>query len=544
MGAGDGARLATRLWRPSHGTGPWPALLMRQPYGRRIASTVVYAHPRWYAAHGFLVAVQDVRGRGDSDGSFGGFAQEAEDGRCALAWLRRQRECNARVGTYGFSYQGLSQLLIGVGAGAAADLPDALAPAMCGLDERRHWASEGGVHWWAPLLGWGLQLAAEGCRRRGERSSWEAIRRCLESGAWLRDGPELLHQHDPQGMVASWLERDPGRAEGWTVHEPVAALLRQPMLLIGGWHDPHLRGVLDLWRRSRACGGQPELLIGAWSHLDWQGGVDERQLAFFRRHLQNSGACHGPALNLQDTLTGGWRSLEPAELGGGVPRRQGRRVWWLRGGGRAAVATDAGELLVAEPGVPLAAAAGAAGHGWVSVVHDPWRPVPGRGGHLDLAPGLVERGDLDRRADVACFTSPPLADELELLGEPRLVIGVRVEEGGFDLCAALARVSSDGSRASQLCVGMHRGRGSSGGGASGITTVRLRLQPLRATLRAGERLRLSLAGAAWPQIGVHPGHGAALAGACGATTAEHRVITLELDLARARLWLAPLASAG
>ena len=37
---------------------------------------------------------------------------------------------------------------------------------MCGLDERLHWASEGGAHWWALGVGWALQLAAEGCRRR------------------------------------------------------------------------------------------------------------------------------------------------------------------------------------------------------------------------------------------------------------------------------------------------------------------------------------------------------------------------------------------
>jgi putative CocE/NonD family hydrolase len=159
---------------------------MRQPYGRAIASTVVYAHPRWYAAHGFLVVVQDVRGRGDSEGEFGGFPQEAADGRAAVRWLRNHSACNGRIGTYGFSYQGLSQLLIGVaGDGDAAALPDALAPAMCGLDERRHWAGEGGAHWWALLIGWGLQLAGEGCRRRGDRQGWHQIRRCLERG----DGP-------------------------------------------------------------------------------------------------------------------------------------------------------------------------------------------------------------------------------------------------------------------------------------------------------------------------------------------------------------------
>ena len=46
----DGIKLKSRLWIPN-GKGPWPALLMRQPYGREIASTVTYAHPAWWASH-------------------------------------------------------------------------------------------------------------------------------------------------------------------------------------------------------------------------------------------------------------------------------------------------------------------------------------------------------------------------------------------------------------------------------------------------------------------------------------------------------------
>jgi len=61
--AADGLQLCCRIWLPA-GEGPWPVLLMRQPYGRAIASTVTYAHPSWYAGHGFAVVVQDVRGRG------------------------------------------------------------------------------------------------------------------------------------------------------------------------------------------------------------------------------------------------------------------------------------------------------------------------------------------------------------------------------------------------------------------------------------------------------------------------------------------------
>ena len=223
---------------------------MRQPYGRAIASTVTYAHPRWYAEAGFAVLVQDVRGRGDSGGDFGGFAQEASDATDTLRWIRKQPWCTGKVGTYGFSYQGLSQLLYS----DAEHLPDALAPAMCGLDERLHWASDGGCHWWALGLGWALQLAAQRCKRQGDRQGWQAIRLSLEDGSFLRDGLALLERFDPTGMGLQWLQADPQTSTHWRIHQPPSELWRRPMLIIGGWHDPHLNGVLDLWRRSAAAG--------------------------------------------------------------------------------------------------------------------------------------------------------------------------------------------------------------------------------------------------------------------------------------------------
>jgi predicted acyl esterase len=64
----QGITLEADVYYPQ-GQGPFPVLLMRQPYGRAIASTVVYAHPRWYASHGYIVVIQDVRGRGSSGGT-------------------------------------------------------------------------------------------------------------------------------------------------------------------------------------------------------------------------------------------------------------------------------------------------------------------------------------------------------------------------------------------------------------------------------------------------------------------------------------------
>ena len=277
----DGIRLISKLWFPEAG-GPWPALLMRQPYGRHIASTVTYAHPSWWAQNGFLVVVQDVRGQGDSTGVFSGFSQEASDTAATHAWVRALPECNGKLGCYGFSYQGLTQLL----APANTQPPDCFAPAMAGLDERDNWSCEGGAHWWHLGLGWGLQLAALQAKRRGDAEAWIKIRRSLENGSYLRDGPALLKEHDPKGMAWTWLQRDPRDREQWPIHPVQTSWLKQPMLLLGGWWDPHLLGLLDLWQQSKAAGGSPKLMVGPATHLEWWPDVQTQLLHFFSQHLK------------------------------------------------------------------------------------------------------------------------------------------------------------------------------------------------------------------------------------------------------------------
>jgi hypothetical protein len=500
---------------------------MRQPYGHRLASTVVYAHPAWYAGHGYAVFVQDVRGCGESGGTFGGFAQEAADGSDSLAFVRSHAVCNGRVGSYGFSYQGLTQML----ADDDDPGPEAMAPAMTGLDERLHWASEGGAHWWVLGLAWGLQLAAEQCRRRGDGDGWRELRTALQSSVVPEQGLALLQRQDPANPVLAWLLRDPREPARWQRHEPPARRLARPQLLIQGWSDPYLRGGLDLWRRSRRAGGTPLLRIGPWSHLAWDrrvggsdagaaaaGRVDHWQLAFFDHHLRDRPWRVPPSpLLAYDRGRARWRRCDGDQSTGGP--------WGLASGGLAAARSDEGRLLP-----------GGGGGGQVVWVHDPWRPVPGRGGHLGLDPGPVDRGDLDGRADVACFTAPAERWPQQLWGEPWLAIDVAADADGFDLCAALAVVRVGGGRVEQISTGVLRCLGP---GCRSLQRRRLGLQPLLLTLAPGEQLRLSLAAAAWPQVAVNPGNGELPR---GGASHNHRPVTLQLRLDGAELSLRPLGS--
>ena len=260
----DGVKLISRIWLPS-GDGPWPAILMRQPYGREIASSITYAHPNWWASKGYMVVIQDVRGQGDSEGNFEGFSQEINDTSETHSWVRSLEKCNGRLGLYGFSYQGLTQL-----TGKKNSLPpDCLAPAMTGLNIKDHWHSDGGAFWWHNNISWALQIAALKMKRDNNVSGWEEIRLSLEQKIYLRNGLELLKKYDPNNFIIKWL--DTSEKEEFPLKEiaPQSSWLQKPLLIFGGLWDPHLKGALDLYKKSKKAGGSPEIFIGNATHLKW-----------------------------------------------------------------------------------------------------------------------------------------------------------------------------------------------------------------------------------------------------------------------------------
>ncbi|PSP42490.1 acyl esterase, partial [Halobacteriales archaeon QH_6_64_20] len=110
--ARDGTRLATDIYHPADPeTGDpvdeaFPVLLDRTPYNKRGRTE---RHGEWFAKRGYVVAIQDCRGRFESDGDFYIFANEAEDGYDTVQWLGEQDFCDGQVGTIGTSYGAWTQ---------------------------------------------------------------------------------------------------------------------------------------------------------------------------------------------------------------------------------------------------------------------------------------------------------------------------------------------------------------------------------------------------------------------------------------------------
>lgn len=273
----DGVALVSDHYYPA-GDGPWPTLLMRQPYGRDIASTVVYAHPVWFARHGYHVVIQDVRGRGGSGGDFYPFRSEGRDGAETIAWLRGHSACNGRIGMYGFSYQGATQLL------AAAEQPEGLvciAPHMTAADLYHGWFYHQGALRLGATLGWGVQMLREDARRRGLRAAsdklevtWANIRN-QTAQVPCADHPAITDSALPN-YLRDWLaHRESGPY--WSEQDISTRFDRitVPALHIAGWFDTYCQGSIAGYLSLRQHAGtafardNQYLLAGPWIHIPW-----------------------------------------------------------------------------------------------------------------------------------------------------------------------------------------------------------------------------------------------------------------------------------
>jgi putative CocE/NonD family hydrolase len=101
----DGVLLNATIYRPHGQKDPLPAVFTLTPY---IGDTYL-ERALYFAGHGYVFALVDVRGRGNSGGVFEPFANDARDGYDVVEWLAGQPWCNGKVAMWGGSYAGFDQ---------------------------------------------------------------------------------------------------------------------------------------------------------------------------------------------------------------------------------------------------------------------------------------------------------------------------------------------------------------------------------------------------------------------------------------------------
>lgn len=507
---GDGVTLKSDHYYPA-GEGPWPTLLMRQPYGRDIASTVVYAHPVWFAQQGYHVVIQDVRGRGGSEGDFYPFRYEGRDGAETIAWLRRHAACNGRIGMYGFSYQGATQLL------AAVEKPDGLqciAPHMTAANLYEGWFYHQGALRLSSALGWGIQLLREDARRRNLseasaklEAAWANIRTQAMQAPYA-EHPAITDPALPSYVRDWFAHREQG--EYWSGLD-ISTRIDQveiPALHIAGWFDTYLTGSIASYLALRKGAGtefareHQYLFVGPWVHIPWGDRVGDTDLGeaaildtneillrWFNRWLKDL-----PEFSFDARIR--YFRL-------GINNWRGTHDWnedsipfYLQSSGDANSRKGDGRLSRSVP----------EGEEPRDVfVHDPEVPVSAPGGPQALN-GPFDQAALEMGNNLLVYTSAPVQQPTEVLGQPRVKLYAITSAAQADLVAKLVRVTTTG-RADFLCIGIARSSWlfrKEGYAADEVHAWEFTLEPTAFVLAPGEAVRLEIASSAFPLYDRNP----------------------------------------
>lgn len=507
----DGTRLVSDHYYPGS-DGPWPTLLMRQPYGRDIASTVVYAPPVWFARHGYHVVIQDVRGRGDSEGIFYPFRHEARDGAETIAWLLKHPACNGRVGMYGFSYQGATQLL------AAVERPAGLlciAPHMTAADLYNGWFYHHGALRLSSALGWGIQMLREDARRMGLRTANDKL-----EAAWGNIRAQSAHvpyaQHPAivdaalPSYVRDWFShREPGAY--WSALDVSSRLdrIQIPALHISGWFDTYLQGSISgyLGLRKHAANAfardNQYLVAGPWVHIPWGDCVgdsnlgeaanlntDEILLHWFDRWLKNSPPSPPePRIRYFSLGPNEWRQASEWPSDAAFPL-------YLRSMGNANSRKGDGHLDSVPPG---------GDEPRDFFIYDPEVPVMAPGGPQALA-GCFDQAQMELGNNLLVYTSASFQNSIEVFGHPRIKLYAATSAPHADFTAKLVRVKP-GGRAEFLSIGIARSQHlfrHAGYAPDQVHLWEFKLEPTAFVLAPGDLLRLEIASSAFPLYDRNP----------------------------------------
>ena len=277
MIARDGVRLATDIWRPALAgeplPGPFPAILMRTPYDR--ARPTHQEMCEFMASHGYLAAIQDCRGRYDSQGEFVLLANEGPDGYDAIEWLASLPYCNGNVGTYGTSY------LAWVQNAAAIEGPTHL---------KAMWINQGGAngntatlrHNGTLELRWLTWAVTYGSVSREAQRDPELQANLTRAGKKMYDWLLRLPWHGENspllGLPAyeSWARdlyehgdsdtfwQQPGL--NFAAHYDTTSDV--PTMYAGSWYDSYTRATVENYEALSTRLAKQSLLMGAWVHGD------------------------------------------------------------------------------------------------------------------------------------------------------------------------------------------------------------------------------------------------------------------------------------
>jgi putative CocE/NonD family hydrolase len=510
----DGVTLMADVYRPAD-EGSYPVILIRLPYDKAGAENVSYAHPAWYARHGYIVVSQDTRGRYGSEGEWYPFKYEAEDGYDTIEWAAKLTGADGRVGMYGFSYAGATQML------SAVLRPPSLVticPAMTGSQYYEGWTYNGGAFALAFAASWAKSLGIADAKKRGDDAAMATYASAFAGAMdwhWylpIKDHPPL--RTGDTSYFFDWLDHptydDYWRQ--WSIDEDYSRI-NVPALHIAGWYDVFVSGTVKNFVCLQRHAGEEKarqsqkLIIGPWYHIPWKpmvgqasedaapSVVDDWQLYWFDQFLkdQYTGVLDSP-VTLFIMGEDRWQNYDQWP-----PAQSTPTPLFLHSAGRANSAFGDGVLSTDMPVEELADI----------YTYDPAIPTLSQGGHsccFDFAApmGPADQAPSERFNQVLVYTTDPLRDDVLLIGDVSVVLYAATTAVDTDWTARLCRVDEHGVSIN-LQEGIIRARFRDSLSdptpiePNRIYRYEIQLGPVGVRIPAGHRIRVSISSSDFPQ---------------------------------------------
>lgn len=474
----DGVVLRSDIFRPDS-SGKYPTLLIRMPYNKTLPRYHNYFDPIRVVKNGYVVVWQDCRGIITSEGEFQPFVSniEAKDGYDTVEWIAEQPWSNGKVGMYGFSYHGSTQLA------AAKEQPPhlvAIAPGMIGAGTRDAFFVGGVLQLEGALL-WALHMGLLELEKNPPPP--EELERLVEKFFDASDNIDkeakymplkkypILKETGLSKWYFEWLDH-PDYDEYWKQFEWASyEKTMVPAYHVTSWYDflvsNTIRNYIGIKEKSASglASKSQRLVIGPWIHhpdlsqmvgeIDFglaSGaavinliGIHLRWFDYWLKGIDN-GIMNEPPVRIFIMGENVWRD----EYEWPLARTKYTKYYFHSDGSANSLKGD-GTLSTDAPGDM---------EYYDTYIYDPRNPVPTKGGkrltffHFG---GPVDQREVEERSDVLVYTTPPLEEDLEVTGPIRVKLFAASSARDTDFTAKLVDVWPDG-KAYNLTEGIIRAR--------------------------------------------------------------------------------------
>jgi uncharacterized protein len=453
----DGVTLYADIYRPNS-PGKFPVILMRTPYDKSVNWAVGPTFKM--VPRGYVVILQDVRGRYTSEGEWYPFRHEQADGYDSVEWAAGLPSSDGKVGMMGASYVGATQMLAAI---ARPPHLTAIAPNVTASNYHDNWTYQGGAfeqwfdqNWTSQLAQNTLQrLIAENTNALAGVPAVPLANYPVFNFGHLRADEKLTAAIAPYYL--DWLAHPDydDYWKQWSIEEHFSNIA-VPMLQVGGWYDIFNGGTLNNYMGAKAHGAteaartQQHLLIQIGGHAGSGrriGDVD------FGPHATENGYID-VVLDWYDFLFKGIRNQfatdKPVKvfvMGANEYRQEDdwpppqaqKIMYFLHSGGKANSLRGDGTLSSSQPKSEPADV----------YTYSPANPVPTVGGPLccdeeHLEPGPRDQRSVENRDDVLVYSTGPLPTDLEVTGPVTADLFIKSSAVDTDFTAKLVDVGPDG----------------------------------------------------------------------------------------------------